>query len=251
MPLVVSCTVTSSGRPSSAPSTCSWVTGSSLPTSGHSCSVRRSSTVGVEEIVGFLAQRGRVDGHGGHGRHGPWTRDPGAGDELVDVVDEHDRVVATVTRRRMRAERLRHRAVFIVVASSAGRLLVHRRSDGKDLWPGRWDVAVGGVVGAGEAYDDAARRELAEELGIDAPRRCRSAPARYADDDVDLVARCYRVVHDGPFRFADGEVVEARWVDAAGLAALLATARVRARQPGAAAAGGPFPFRAPVNTHDR
>ncbi len=38
------------------------------------------------------------------------------------------------------------------------------------------------------------------------------------------MARCYRVVHDGPVRFADGEIVEARWVDRAGLDALLAAA---------------------------
>jgi hypothetical protein len=45
----------------------------------------------------------------------------------------------------------------------------------------------------------------------------------YADDDVELVARCYRVVHDGAISFPDDEVVEARWVDGAGLDALLAT----------------------------
>ena len=174
-----------------------------------------------------------------------------AADELVDVVDEHDRVVATVTRRRMRAERLRHRAVFIVVVSSTGQLLVHRRSDDKDLWPGRWDVAVGGVVAAGEAWDDAARRELAEEVGITTePVPLPAADGAYADDDVDLVGRCYRVVHDGPISFPDGEVAEARWVDAAGLAALLGDRALRARQPDVAAAGGSFPFRAPVNTHD-
>ncbi|HEU4840587.1 MAG TPA: NUDIX domain-containing protein [Ilumatobacteraceae bacterium] len=149
--------------------------------------------------------------------------EPGApGDELVDVVDEHDRVVATVPRRRMRAERLRHRAVFVVVTSSAGALLVHRRSDAKDLWPGRWDVGVGGVVGAGESWADAARRELAEEVGVDAVPTPLHA-GTYADADVDLVGRCYRVVHDGPISFPDGEVAEARWVDAAGLDVLLAT----------------------------
>ena len=149
-----------------------------------------------------------------------------AGDELVDVVDEQDRVVATVTRRRMRAERLRHRAVFIAVVSSTGQLLVHRRSDGKDLWPGQWDVGVGGVVAAGEAWDDAARRELAEELGIDAdPEPLDGHAHAYTDDDVDLVGRCYRVVHDGAISFPDGEVAEARWVDGAGLHALLATER--------------------------
>jgi isopentenyldiphosphate isomerase len=145
------------------------------------------------------------------------------GDELVDVVDAEDRVVATVTRREMRARRLRHRAVFVVVNDRAGRLLVHRRSAGKDLWPGRWDVAVGGVVAAGESWDAAARRELAEEIGVDAEPVPLSAGA-YADDDVDLVARCYRAVHDGPVRFVDGEVAEARWVGREELTELLASA---------------------------
>ena len=140
----------------------------------------------------------------------------------MDVIDADDRVVATVPRHRMRAERLRHRAVFVVVTSGAGRLLVHRRSDTKDLWPGRWDVAVGGVVGAGEAWGDAARRELAEEVGIDAVPVPTHA-GTFADDDVDLVGQCYRVVHDGPISFPDGEVAEVRWVDAAGLDVLLAT----------------------------
>lgn len=149
--------------------------------------------------------------------------DTDPGDELVDVVDADDRVVATVTRRRMRAERMRHRAVFVVVNASDGRLLVHRRSDAKDLWPGRWDVAVGGVVGAGESWDAAARRELAEEIGVDAVPELLHAGA-YADADVDLVARCYRAIHDGAVTFADGEVAEARWVDRTGLDRLLASA---------------------------
>jgi len=152
---------------------------------------------------------------------------PRPGDELVDVVDAADRVVETVPRRRMRAERLRHRAVFIAVRSSAGRLLVHRRSAAKDLWPSRWDVAVGGVVAAGEDYAVAARRELLEEVGVDATPVALGGGrhiGRYADDDVDLIARCYVVVHDGPITFVDGEVAEARWIERGELAALLATA---------------------------
>ena len=91
----------------------------------------------------------------------------GAGDELVDHVDEHDRVIGTVTRREMRANRLLHRATAIAVFSTDGRLLAHRRAATKDIWPARWDIAAGGVVSAGEAYLTSARRELAEELGLD------------------------------------------------------------------------------------
>jgi isopentenyldiphosphate isomerase len=139
----------------------------------------------------------------------------GASDERVEVVDEHDHVVEVVTRQRMRAANLRHRAVYILVTDSADRLLIHRRSDTKDVWPGRWDVAAGGVVGVGEPYDSAALRELVEELGIDAaPLGLLEllGPCAYADADVALVGRVYRVRHDGPVHFADGEVVEATWV---------------------------------------
>ena len=51
-----------------------------------------------------------------------------------------------------------------------------------------------------------------------------SERGRYADGDVAAIVRCYAIVHDGPFRFDDGEVVEVRWVDRAGLDDLLASA---------------------------
>jgi len=147
-----------------------------------------------------------------------------AGDELVDVVDELDHVVDSVPRRVMRAERLRHRAVFIAVVDGAGRLLVHRRSPLKDVWPGWCDIAVGGVVGAGETYIDAAHRELAEEVGVSTETleeldQGESRP--YDDDQVSLMARCYVVISEGPFTFDDGEVVEAWWVHRDGLDDLL------------------------------
>ena len=140
-------------------------------------------------------------------------------DEPVDVIDERGRVVDTVTRARMRADRLRHRAVFIAVQGSDGRLLVHRRAEHKDVWPGMWDLAVGGVVAAGEEWTEAAERELREELGVSAELESLGEGA-YDDESVRLVGRCYRCTHDGPFRFTDGEITEVRWVDAAGLAEL-------------------------------
>jgi 8-oxo-dGTP pyrophosphatase MutT (NUDIX family) len=133
-------------------------------------------------------------------------------DELVDVVDDDDVVVATVPRAVMRRERLRHRVSFVVIRATDGRILVHRRSDDKDVWPGRWDLAVGGVVTAGEPYDAAAERELAEEVGVTGVPLVSIGTGRYEDDDVRILARLYEAAWDGPFTFADGEVVEARFV---------------------------------------
>lgn len=143
------------------------------------------------------------------------------GTELVEEIDEGGEVVGVVTRAEMRARRLRHRCVFLLVVAD-GRILVHRRADDKDVWPGRWDVAAGGVVTAGETWDDAARRELAEELGIDADPRLVGA-GTWDGDEARVLGRVYVVEHAGPFRFDDGEVVEARFLDRPGLDALLAT----------------------------
>jgi len=149
----------------------------------------------------------------------------GSETELVDIVDDDDRVVATVTRAQMRAGRLQHRAVSIAVMSSDRRLLVHRRSDDKDLWPSMWDMAAGGVVAAGESYDAAAHRELAEELGVEVEKFQYLGEGRFVDESVALIGRGYLAVHDGPFTFTDGEIAEVRWADADELQALMTRER--------------------------
>ena len=143
--------------------------------------------------------------------------------ERVDIVDDDDRVIATVSRAEMRARNLQHRAVSIAVLGSDGRLLVHRRAATKDVWAGMWDLAAGGVVAAGESYEKAAKRELAEELGITADQWELLGGGSFSDDTVAMIGRGFLVVHDGPFQFTDGEIEEVRWVDRPELETLLAT----------------------------
>ena len=145
--------------------------------------------------------------------------------EFVDIVDDDDCVVATVPRAEMRAKRLQHRAVSIAVMSTDGRLLVHRRAADKDVWPGMWDIAAGGVVSAGETYQAAAARELAEELGVHADTLEHLGEGRFIDESVALIGRGYLTVHDGPFTFTDGEIAEVRWVTRAELSRLMAVER--------------------------
>lgn len=143
---------------------------------------------------------------------------------MVEVVDEHGRVQRIVTRAEMRARNLRHRAVAVAVVTSTGEVVAHRRAEWKDVWPGRWDVCFGGVVGVGEGWRGAARRELAEEAGIEVEDADLHLLGRgsYADDDVATHARAYLVTHDGPFGPADGEVAEVVLVRIVDLEAWLA-----------------------------
>ncbi|MEV1048792.1 NUDIX domain-containing protein [Streptomyces sp. NPDC049916] len=87
-------------------------------------------------------------------------------DEILDIVDEKDEVIGQAPRGEATARRLRHRCVFIEARDPAGRVFVHRRTAAKLVFPSHYDMFVGGVVGAGESYDEAALREAEEELGV-------------------------------------------------------------------------------------
>ena len=89
-------------------------------------------------------------------------------EEIFDVVDEHDVVVEQATRREVHARGLLHRAVHIFLFNSRGELLLQRRSALKDEFPLCWTSSASGHLDAGESYEQAAGRELREELGLTA-----------------------------------------------------------------------------------
>ena len=130
------------------------------------------------------------------------------GDELVDVVDDAGNTTHVVTRREMRAKRLPHRCVYVLVFDSLGNLFIHLRTPTKDIWPSRWDICIGGVLAAGETFDVGVGREVREELGIDVPVES-LWPFRYGDEIHGMV---YRGVSEGPFRLQIEEIVRGEFV---------------------------------------
>jgi 8-oxo-dGTP pyrophosphatase MutT (NUDIX family) len=127
------------------------------------------------------------------------------GDELVEIVDDEDRVVEIVPRRVMRERRALHRCTYVFVLDAAGRLYVHRRTDTKDVYPGFYDVVAGGVNTPGETYDESAARELEEELGITATPTYRFTQ-RYDGPSGRCIGGVYDVVWDGPIVWQPEEV---------------------------------------------
>jgi len=89
-----------------------------------------------------------------------------SGDEIFDVVDDHDCVLRQETRSTVHAQNLLHRAVHILIFNSSGELLLQKRSAFKDLHPHLWVTSCSGHVDAGETYEKAAMREISEELGL-------------------------------------------------------------------------------------
>ncbi len=89
-------------------------------------------------------------------------------DELLEVIDDFDEPVLVVSAFEARRQKLRRRVVLVLLHAPDGRLYLQRRGKHKTAYPGLWDVSASGHVRAGEAREDAARRELYEELGVKA-----------------------------------------------------------------------------------
>ncbi|HKG51635.1 MAG TPA: NUDIX domain-containing protein [Actinomycetales bacterium] len=151
-------------------------------------------------------------------------------EELVALYapdDDTGRVTGTAPRSRVRAENLPHAATAVLLVDEEGRVYVHRRTETKDVFPGMWDCWAGGVVTAGEDPQEAASRELVEELGVHVPRLEPLFRHWYRDDRTHYLACCYRArwqseALNGPVVHQPDEVAEGGWTTLAGLRELLA-----------------------------
>jgi isopentenyldiphosphate isomerase len=132
-------------------------------------------------------------------------------EEFVDVIDAAGNTIAVVSRREMRERRLPHRCTYVLVFNARGELFIHLRTATKDVYPSHWDVAIGGVLAAGESFAQGVRREIKEELGIDANAQ-ELFPVHYADERTSVSAMAYRLDHDGPFELQVEEIVRGEFV---------------------------------------
>ncbi|MFL6569357.1 MAG: 16S rRNA (adenine(1518)-N(6)/adenine(1519)-N(6))-dimethyltransferase RsmA [Chthoniobacterales bacterium] len=121
------------------------------------------------------------------------------------VVDPDDQVTGQASRGEVHANNLLHRAVHVFLFNENGELFLQKRSRWKDRHPGVWDSSAAGHVDAGEDYDQAATREVFEELGVSAElERVLKLPAseRTGQEFIWL----YRGRHSGPFQLARSEI---------------------------------------------
>jgi hypothetical protein len=84
-------------------------------------------------------------------------------EELLNVYDDDGRVVGAERRRAAKASGRAVGAVNVLLVNGRGEVLLQRRPADKENGA-RWDKSVGGHVGAGEEFDQTARRETSEEL---------------------------------------------------------------------------------------
>ncbi len=126
-------------------------------------------------------------------------------DEMVQIVDGDNRLIGTVPRREMRAGGHAYRASYILVFNQRDELFLQQRTLSKDMYPGYYDAAAGGVLVADESYEQSADRELGEELGIQAQLQP-LFDIYFQDPSNRIFGRVYLCRHDGPFELQAEEV---------------------------------------------
>ena len=135
-------------------------------------------------------------------------------EEWLPWVNEQGEVIGKLSRREAHGGSFKlHPVVHLHLFDKAGRLYLQKRSEHKDVQPGKWDTAVGGHVDYGETIEVALARESFEELGlkVDVPVFIE----RYAftsEVECELV-HVYKMAYAGAINPSATEISEGRFWD--------------------------------------
>jgi isopentenyl-diphosphate delta-isomerase type 1 len=133
-------------------------------------------------------------------------------EEIFDVVNERDEVVARAPRREVHRTGLMHRAIHVFVFNARGEVFLQKRSMSKDSSPGLWDSSASGHLDSGEDYDACAVRELREEIGLHVsktPRRVFKVNA--CQQTGQEFVWLYQCASEGPFTLHPEEIDRGDW----------------------------------------
>ncbi len=134
-------------------------------------------------------------------------------EEQVIIVSEENKAVDIVPRSVMRRDLLLHRATYVIVINAKDQVLIQKRSMHKDVYPGYYDPTTGGVVKAGESYEENAVRELEEEIGVRGVALQPLWDFRMSEKKCNVWGRVFWVCYEGPIELVDGEVSDYLFVN--------------------------------------
>lgn len=130
--------------------------------------------------------------------------------EMLDIVDDNGEPTGKIIERNKAHELgILHRTSHVWIVRNKNnhlQVLLQKRSDDKDSYPGCYDISSAGHIPAGDDYIVSALRELKEELG-------------YAAQQEDLIYcgthhfQFYEIFHQKPFHDHQISRIYALWLD--------------------------------------
>ena len=133
--------------------------------------------------------------------------------EFFYLVDEDDNEIGKIRRSEAHADKTKiHRSAYVVITNSQNNLLLQKRSLKKDLQLGFWGMSVGGHLEYGQTYEEAAKREMKEELGIELPIKFVRKKLIESPDESEFSAIFVTTTDETPTDFDRDEIDEVKWV---------------------------------------
>ena len=137
--------------------------------------------------------------------------------EIWDLYDEQGRKTGETwerTRITEIPEGRYHLVCDILIRHQDGTFLLTLRDERKEAFPGCWEASAGGAAQAGEAPEEAARREMREETGLEAEMLELIGITR--NPKTRSVVYAYLAVVDcakDAVRLQEGETVDYQWTE--------------------------------------
>jgi isopentenyldiphosphate isomerase len=133
----------------------------------------------------------------------------------IAIVSKDDRILGSEERKIVYQKGLIHRLVRVLLFNDRDEVLLQWRSANEDTFPSTWDQSAGGHVDEGEDYDTAAKRELAEELGVK-DIKLKLVDKFYTDSQIgEKIIRRFNAVfvgdYSGEFILQKEEVEKVKW----------------------------------------
>jgi len=133
--------------------------------------------------------------------------------EILDIVDDQDRVIGSGSRQYIHENKLNHRSVHVLLFRSNGDLFLQKRAQWKDNCPGLWESSVSGHVDKGESYVQCAIREIDEEVGVSVPLHLEWLMKIDAEEKYGYeFATVYKVIYDGAVFPDPREIEDSMWL---------------------------------------
>ncbi len=147
--------------------------------------------------------------------------------EILDVIDETDKVVSQSAREDIHLKDVLHRQILVFVLNNKNELFVQQRSGTKDSYPKYFEGSLSGHVLSKENYLQCAIRELKEELSIDVtkplpsgilsreypPYTVKLFSFRIHTAEENVIATCFVLKeYSGPINIDKSEVLSGKFV---------------------------------------
>ncbi|MCK4590094.1 MAG: NUDIX domain-containing protein [Nanoarchaeota archaeon] len=132
--------------------------------------------------------------------------------EQFVLVDENDNEIGQAPRSEVRNNNLLYRGTATLVFNSKGEIFVHQRTFEKDIYPGHYDILVGGGMNPKETYQQNAQREVEEELGIKNIDLQPLFKARHKDKYHNAFIQVFKCIYDGPIQMQKEEIIHGKFI---------------------------------------